>query len=261
MKLGLITAPCASGIDHVANFGLNSAEFDINIGSDIDAFEAELPAIEEAMQRRGVSVDAIGRWGPDRITIEGPIEQELKTEYRLIDAAARLGTPVYITGCNAVEGLSFYQNCTLAIEYMEKLLEYAMPKGVKVATYNCHWNSFLDCDPAWTVVHGHLKELGIKFDPSHAIYAGRDVMSEMKQWGDRFVHVHLKGSLRVNGERIDDPPAGMDDTNWGAFMAMLYTKKYDGALAIEPHSETWQGEMGHRGIQYTIDYFRKMILA
>ena len=46
MKLGLITAPCASGIERVANFGLSSAEFDINIGSDVDAFEAELPALE-----------------------------------------------------------------------------------------------------------------------------------------------------------------------------------------------------------------------
>ena len=260
MKLGIITAPCASGIERVADLGLASAELDLNVGTDLDAVEAELPAMEKVMAATGVSVDAIGRWGPDRISIEGPIPEELKTEYRLIDMAARLGAGVYITGCNAVEGLSFYQNCTLAIQYMEKLLEYGQAKGVKIATYNCHWNSFLDCDPAWTVVHGHLKELGIKFDPSHAYYGGRNVMEEMSKWGDRFYHIHLKGSMKVGGQRIDDPPAGMDDTNWGAFMAMLYHKGYDGALSLEPHSPTWQGELGSAGIRYSIEYFKKLIL-
>ena len=52
----------------------------------------------------------------------------------------------------------------------------------------------------------------------------------------------------------------MDQTNWGAFLAILYAKGYDGNLSIEPHSSHWWGELGEKGIDYTIKYFRNLIL-
>ena len=70
---------------------------------------------------------------------------------------------------------------------------------------------------AYTMIHGYLKDLYIKYDPSHCIYAGGDYLKETRDWGDRFLHIHLKGSLKIDNERFDDPPAGMDQTNWGAF--------------------------------------------
>lgn len=100
--------------------------------------------------------------------------------------------------------LSYYENCGLAIAYFSKLLEHAKTKGVKVSTYNCRWNNFVVSPMSWTLIHGHLKELGIKFDPSHSIY--------------------------------------------------------DGGLSIEPHSQYWQGELGDKGIDYTIDFFEKLLL-
>ena len=261
MKLGMITSPNAAGIERVNSFGLQSAEFDINIGCDIAAFEAEIPAIVQSCQTTGVEVGAIGRWGSDRVSQKGVIEEEFQNECRLIDGAAKLGAKVYIGGCNAVEGNSLYQNAALAIEYMGRLIDYARPKGAKVCTYNCHWNTFLDSDPAWSLVHGQLPELGIKFDPSHSFYAGRDYLGEMVQWGDRFYHFHVKGALKVNGQRVDDPPAGLDSLNWNEIMGILYAKKYDGVLSIEPHSETWQGELGDRGVRYTVDYIRSKVLG
>lgn len=259
MKLGMITVPSYDGIYTVHNYGLEAAEFCLNIGVDLQAVRQEVPAIKQAMAETGVTVGSIGRWGPDRIDRNGVIEEELAREESLIDLCRELACPVYVTGCNYVEELSFYQNCTYAIAYIGRLLQKANACGVKVCTYNCHWNSFLDCDPAWTVVHGHLPELGIKFDPSHSMAGGRDILAEMEKWGHRFYHVHLKGSLYANGKHIDDPPAGLDGTDWGAFMAMLYHKQYDGMLSIEPHSATWQGDIGEKGIRYTVDYFKKLV--
>ncbi len=260
MKLGIITTPSYDGIKAVADLGLQAAEFCLNIGVDLDAVWREVPNIKQAMEETGVVVGSIGRWGPDRINDQGIIEEELAREENLIELCKELGCPVYVTGCNFVEGLSFYQNCTFAIAYMERLLAKGKTCGVKICTYNCHWNSFLDCDPAWTMVHGHLPELGIKFDPSHSLAGGRDYLAEMERWGDRFYHVHLKGSLYVNGKHIDDPPAGLDQTNWGAFMALLYQKGYDGVLSLEPHSpHVWKDELGAKGVAYTVDYFKKMV--
>ena len=42
-------------------------------------------------------------------------------------------------------------------------------------------------------------------------------------------------------------------------MSILYAKGYDGGLSIEPYSKTWQGTRGEKGIDYTIEYFKKLI--
>ena len=82
----------------------------------------------------------------------------------------------------------------------------------------------------------------------------------MKKWGKRFAHVHIKGSLQIDGERFDDPPAGLDGTNWGAFMAVLYANGYDGTLSIEPHSDIWrEGALGDAGVDYTIKLIRSLM--
>ena len=39
-----------------------------------------------------------------------------------------------------------------------------------------------------------------------------------------------------------------------------YTKDYDGMLSIEPHSHFWTGKKGQWAIDYTINYFRPMIM-
>jgi sugar phosphate isomerase/epimerase len=83
------------------------------------------------------------------------------------------------------------------------VMEYGKPRSVQIATYNCRWNSFVVDDTAWRLIHGHLPELGIKNDPSHARYASQDYLKEMRDWGHRFVHVHNKGSVIIDGERFD----------------------------------------------------------
>jgi sugar phosphate isomerase/epimerase len=80
-----------------------------------------------------------------------------------------------------------------------------------------------------------------------------------KNWGERFYHVHIKGSLIVDGKRVDDPPAGLDQTDWGSFMAILYSQHYEGGLSIEPHSRTWAGELGDKGIDYTVNMMRTLL--
>lgn len=89
---------------------------------------------------------------------------------------------------------------------------------------------------------------------------GRDWMEEMRLWAHRFCHVHVKGVLNVNGVHVDDPPAGLDQINWRALLALLYKAGYAGNLSIEPHSSTWQGDLGERGLDLTIRYMRSLMV-
>ena len=59
---------------------------------------------------------------------------------------------------------------------------------------------------------------------------------------------------------MDDPPAGMDDIKWRSLFAILYARKYNGDLSIEPHSATWQGELGKKGVDFTAKFIKEFIL-
>jgi len=123
-------------------------------------------------------------------------------------------------------------------------------------------------------------------------------MKEAMLWGDRFTYCHVKGVIQLGDSQeakhwwyrelstkhadvlqahpelaaeffndmkadhnlYDNPPAGIDSINWRAFFAALYQHNYDGYLSIEPHSATWQGEKGEKGVKYTIKYIRDLML-
>ncbi len=258
MKLGMITWITENDFRRAKERDLEFVELDVNDRA--EEFLDHVTEIAEYSKKYSMPVGAVGRWGSTRISKEGICKDELELESKLIEAAAGLNCEIYITGCNYVEELSYFENCKLAIEYFEQLIAVGKNCRVKIAVYNCRWNNFVHSDMAYTMIHGYLKDLYIKYDPSHCIYAGGDYLKETRDWGDRFLHIHLKGSLKIDNERFDDPPAGMDQTNWGAFLAILYAKGYDGNLSIEPHSSHWWGELGEKGIDYTIKYFRNLIL-
>ena len=260
MKLGRIAAPREESFLRAKELGLEFLEFCEDVNRDHEQFLKDVPQLRKWSGETGVAVGSIGRWGAEKFDAEGNlIEQELSICKRLIDAARELGSPVFVTGVNEPPGLSYYQNVTNAIRFFEELIAYAQPRGVQVASYNCRWANFVHSDPAWTLVHGHLDKLMIKYDTSHCIYAGGDYLKETKEWGTRFAHVHIKGALRIGGERFDYPPAGMDETNWSAFFAALYACGYDGNLSIEPHSRTWRGNLGEKGLAFTISYIRQFL--
>lgn len=263
MKLGIINYDWKNeSFKKIKSMGLDFVEFCVNADADnrYQEFFNETDNINISLKALGLFVGSVGRWGGNKININGTYNiEELHTDETLIKAASKLNCPVYVTNCNYVKELSLYENYTAAIGYFEKLIEIGKKHNIKIATNNCHWNNYITSDLAWSVVHGHLKDLYIKFDPSHCIYAGGDYLSEMKKWGNRFAHVHIKGSLVIDGERFDDPPAGLDQTDWGAFMSTLYAVGYDGMLSIEPHSSTWTGELGDKGVEYTIKYIKNLM--
>lgn len=262
MQLGIIASPTEESFIMAQNKNLSFLELCVNVNQDIQAFTQNVDQINDWISLYDVQIGSIGRWGADRINEEGqPIEEELQREYQLINACQTLGCPVYITGCNAQESLSYLDNCQAAIHYFQKLITYGQERGIKIATYNCRWNNFVCEEMAWQIIHDQLEDLGIKYDASHSYYANNDnYLSEVANWGHRFYHVHIKGALKVDGQRYDDPPAGMDQLDWRSIMAILYKVGYNGTLSIEPHSTTWRGALGDKGVDFTIEFIKDYIL-
>lgn len=261
MKLGIINGWSEDCFKYVSGKKLQAIEFCVNHNYDSAEFLSLVPQIKSYSEKYKVFVGSIGRWGANRIDENGEvIPAALQDDYNLIDAASQLGCPVFNCGCNAVEGKSFFENCNIAIDYFSRLLEYGRQRNVKIAVYNCDWANFVYNEKAWSYILGALPELGIKYDTSHCIGRRGDYLREMRDWGERIYHFHLKGSLYVNGEHYDDPPAGLDQTQWGAVMNMLYTKGYNGVVSIEPHSGNWTGARGQWGVDFTINFIKNYIM-
>lgn len=70
-----------------------------------------------------VAVGSIGRWGQKRIDDDGNvIDTALQHDKNLIDAASRLGCPVFNCGCNYTESKTYLENCEIAINYFKTLI-------------------------------------------------------------------------------------------------------------------------------------------
>ena len=261
MKLGIINGWSEGCISYVRDKGLDAVEFCVNYNYDSSDFLSKADEIRGYSEKYNVAVGAIGRWGMQRIDDNGEIIPEaLQNDKNLIEAAGIIGCPVYNCGVNYTESKSFFENCEIAINYFRILVDFAKDKNVKIAAYNCRWENFVVEPKAWLPILSALPELGIKYDASHCLGRDGNYLAEIRDWGERFYHFHLKGVVTIDDEHYDDAPAGLDMIDWKSVMDLLYTKDYDGMLSIEPHSRYWTGKKGQWGIDYTINYFRPMIM-
>lgn len=248
MRLGFICHLEESDFRFAAEHGFPVLEWNVNgLSEKLLSREAEVAAW---LERYKLSFSAIGNFGRDRMSEDGEVRAvELQSDKAIIDFCARNGIRTFVCAPGpANPKLSFVRNCQNAVEVMGERLAYARSKGVQVALYNCHWGNCTFTPEAWAIVLTALPELGIKYDPSHTFYDGRDYLAEARDWGHRFLHFHAKDVLSIGGQRFEDPPAGMGQVEWGPLMHILHHHNYRGDIILEPHSRTWSGPRYYAGI-------------
>lgn len=260
MKLGIIRGYSEDAFKYTKDHALDFIEVCTNFDNETDAFIAAKDETKKLIEKYSLPILSVGRWNAEPIK-EGKIDrhvvEKLKTQ---ISVAAEIGSPVFNLGVNRDESISLFKNYVLAVEYLREMLDFAGEKGITLALYNCSWNNFLCEDKAWEIVLPELPELMIKYDCSHSYHRNPNYISELYKWAHRVAHMHVKGTVAIDGSYVDDPPAGIDALDWSRIFAVLYKAGYDKTLSIEPHSGVWQGELGEKGINFTIDFIRKFIL-
>ncbi len=262
MRLGRICFDhTIEGYTKVKENGLDFVEICCNFDHDVSAIIEAKDTIKDAVEKSGIDVSCIGKWNHELLK-DGKIDREKLDSYvKLLDTAAYIGAKTFVCGCNYDNSISLYKNYTNAIEVFGTLCDFAKDKNIKVAIENCDWNNFVVSPKQWEVILGEIPELYIKYDASHAYNRRDNYLDELADWGHRIAHVHIKGTTHAGKNNdIDDPPAGMDDLNWGSIFSILYARGYNRDLSIEPHSPTWRGELGDKGVAFTRDYIRKFML-
>jgi sugar phosphate isomerase/epimerase len=260
MKLGMIRGYSEDFFRYTKDHGLDFIEVCTNYDNETEAFIANIEETKKLIDKYELPILSVGRWNSEPIKdgkIDAAVKDMLKEQ---IDKTAYIGCPVFNMGVNRDESVSLFKNYVLAVEYLREMSDYARERGVTVALYNCSWSNFLCETKTWEIVLPELPDVMIKYDCSHAYARGADYLSELYRWADRLAHMHIKGSNIADGRYIDDPPAGIDALDWRRIFSILYARGYDGTLSIEPHSAIWQGELGERGVLFTIDYIRQYML-
>ncbi len=260
MRIGFITDLTEEDFRFAGQMGVPVLEHNEN-ADDVEPFLARVDELKTWCQRYQIALSVIGRFGRNYISDDADLaRREIADTERLIETAAELGASVFVTGAGHAEQREHTENCRRAVDILGRFVEAGAARGLKVALYNCHWGNFAFAPPSWNRILPELPDLGIKYDPSHAYYDGRDWLAEMRDWGPRFYHTHAKGCLSIAGEHLEDPNPGFDLLNWGAFFAVLYHHNYAGDVMIEPHSGTWGGARRHPGLRFSIDYLRRFVL-
>ncbi len=260
MRIGYITDLTEADLRFAGQMGVPALEYNEN-GDDVEPFLARVRELKARCQRYRVRLSVIGRFGRNYISDDADLAtREIGNTERMIDAAAELGASVFVTGAGHAEQRDHKENCRRAVDVLGRFVDVGAARGLKVALYNCHWGNFAFAPPSWQRILTELPDLGLKFDPSHVYYDGRDWLAEMRDWGGRFYHTHAKGCLSIGGERFEDPNPGFDTLDWRAFFAMLYHHDYAGDVMIEPHSGTWNGERRHAALRFSLKYLRGFVL-
>ena len=260
MRIGRISSYTKEGFDIAKSQDMQFIEICCNTEKDAAAVIRGAEEIKENSQRTGVAVSSVGRWNHTLLENGSIHEERLAGYIELLHTAVALGAKTFVCGVNYDETLSYEQNVALAADALGRLISAADGK-IKVAVENCNWNNFIITPKEWDALFSSLPELYIKYDPSHAYKRGQDYLAELSDYGHRIAHVHVKGIIRAGKTAIDDPPAGMDDLLWPAIFGILYARGYRGDLSIEPHSQTWSGELGDFGVRFTRDYIRPFVYS
>ena len=230
---------------------------------------SECATVKGLCEQYGVGLSALGYY-PNPL-VGDAAEREVYADHlrAVIDASALLDVGLVTTFVGRDHERSLAENMALFEEVWPPLVAYAEGKGVRIAIENCpmlfsgdEWpgGKNLAVSPAvWRQMFDVIPSasFGLNFDPSHLIWQGIDYVRAIREFGDRFLHVHVKDE-RVSPDRLyehgilglgwhDPKLPGLGDCDWGAFFAALTDVGYRGPIVIEVEDRAY--EYGHEGRQ------------
>lgn len=238
---------------------------------DVEDFtDTDAAQIRDLTARYGVEISGLGYY-PNPLTAD-PAERETYIGHfrKVITASAQLGIHIANTFIGRDHTRSLADNLQEFARVWPAIIAFAEDQDVKVGIENCpmlftadEWpgGQNLAISPA---VWRHMFEVipsphfGLNFDPSHLIWQHMDYLVAIREFADRFVHVHAKDA-RVDRHRLDQVGVlahpleyhtpklpGLGDVDWGLFYSVLSDAGYTGAVCIEAEDRAYEDTLDRR---------------
>jgi len=236
---------------------------------DVDGFtEEKASPVLELTRKYGVGISGLGYY-------PNPLDTDAEHRRTVIDhlkkvirAAPLLNVRVVNTFVGRDPTKSLEANWPLFRAVWPDLIQYAEQQGVNVAIENCPMLFSLDEWPGgknlaiapgvWLAMFQEIPSphFGLNFDPSHLIWQHIDYVRCVREFGNRFFHVHAKDA-RLDPERVYEVGIlglnwhtpklpGMGDVDWGRFFSALTDAKYNGPVCVEVEDRAYEGSLEDR---------------
>ena len=238
---------------------------------DVGDFSAEQAAeVTRLVNETGVRISGLGYY-PNPLTPDDDARSMHFAHIRaLIAASAELGIGIANSFIGRDQDRNIEENLALFAEFWPPIIEYADSLGVKVGIENCpmfftndEWpgGQNLAISPAvWDRMFEIIpsSNFGLNFDPSHFVWQQMDYLAAIRNYADRFVHVHAKDA-RLDRERLNrvgimatplefhtPKLPGLGEVDWGKFYSELGDAGYDGPICIEVEDRIYESSLERR---------------
>jgi sugar phosphate isomerase/epimerase len=258
-----------AGVTHVG-----VAEFDQSQADDLKGLATE----------HGVEVSALGYY-PNPLAPDAEESQAAVAHIKkVIEASSLLGLNM-----NTFVGRDWTKsvddNWARFLEVWQPIIAFAEDHGVKVGIENCpmifsadEWpgGKNLATTPAiWDRMFNDIpsENFGLNYDPSHMVWQHMDYIQPIKDYADKFFHVHAK-DVRIDKDRLDQVgimafPSdyhtpklpGLGEVDWGRFCSVLGDCGYDGPVCVEVEDRAYEGsiELRKDSLTQSHTYLRNFI--
>ena len=218
----------------------------------------------------GVQISGLGYYPNPLVADEAARNTYLNHIKEMIKASALLGVNVANTFIGRDQTRSLEANLQEFAQVWPEVIQLADSLAVKVGIENC---PMLFTEDEWPGGHNlaispavwrRMFEIipspnfGLNFDPSHLIWQQMDYAAAIRNFADRFVHVHAK-DVRVDKHRLDEVGImatpleyhtpklpGLGQIDWGLFYSVLTDAGYDGPVCIEVEDRAYEGSLERR---------------
>ncbi len=218
----------------------------------------------------GVQISGLGYYPNPLVADEAARNTYLNHIKEMIKASALLGVNVANTFIGRDQTRSLEANLQEFAQVWPEVIQLAESLDVKVGIENC---PMLFTEDEWPGGHNlaispavwrRMFEIipspnfGLNFDPSHLIWQQMDYAAAIRNFADRFVHVHAK-DVRVDKHQLDEVGImatpleyhtpklpGLGQIDWGLFYSVLTDAGYDGPVCIEVEDRAYEGSLERR---------------
>jgi sugar phosphate isomerase/epimerase len=233
-----------------------------------DFTAADAARVNALAAAHGIAISGLGYY-PNPLTPD-PEERDTYIEHirRVIAASALLGVNVTNTFVGRDPARTIEDQWGDFEAVWKPLIAFAETQGVRVGIENCPMLFSYDEWPGgknlavspdvWRRMFASIPSahFGLNFDPSHLIWQHIDYVRAIREFGDRFVHVHAKDE-RIDSDRLYERGImgvkwhvprlpGLGSVDWGAFYAALHDVNYRGPVCIEVEDRAYEGSLEDR---------------
>lgn len=171
------------------------------------------------------------------------------------------------------------------LEVWKPIIAFAEDHGVKVGIENCpmifskdEWpggKNLATTPEIWDRMFNDIpsENFGLNYDPSHMVWQHMDYIQPIKDYADKFFHVHAK-DVRIDKERLDrvgimahplqyhtPKLPGLGEVDWGRFCSVLGDCGYRGPVCVEVEDRAYEGSIDLRrdSLRQSHAYLRNFI--